>query len=90
MIEVNQLTKKYGDLTVLENFNMKVNKSSIYGLVGHNGAGKTTLLKTLIGMYKPDSGEVLINGSNVYDNPAIKSNMFFCTRRIIPKSPSEY
>lgn len=77
MIEIKNITKKFGDFTAIENINMRIEKSSIYGLVGYNGAGKTTLLKTCCGIYKPENGEVLIDGENVYDNGKIRSNIFF-------------
>lgn len=77
MIEINNVTKKFGELTAIENINIKVKESSIYGLVGYNGAGKTTLLKVCAGIYKPDGGEVLMDGINVYDNPTARREMFF-------------
>ncbi len=77
MIEIKNITKKFGQLTAIENINLKVKESSIYGLVGYNGAGKTTLLKVCAGIYKPDGGEVLMDGINVYDNPQARREMFF-------------
>ncbi len=77
MIEIKNVTKKFGDFTAIENINMQIEESSIYGLVGYNGAGKTTLLKTCTGIYKPENGEVLIDGENVYDNGKIRNNIFF-------------
>ena len=77
MIEIKSLTKKYGDFTAIENLSLKIEESSIYGLVGSNGAGKTTLLKTAIGIFKADQGKVLIDGENVYDNEEIRKTMFF-------------
>ena len=55
MIEIKNITKKYGDFTAIEDISFNVEKSSIYGLVGYNGAGKTTLLKTASGIFKPES-----------------------------------
>lgn len=77
MIQINNVTKCFGDFTAIENINLTINKSSIYGIVGYNGAGKTTLLKTIVGMYKPEKGSVLINGENVYDNGVVRSDIFF-------------
>lgn len=77
MIEVKNVTKRFGNMTAIENISLCVEESSIYGIVGYNGAGKTTLLKIISGIYKPDEGEVLINGENVYDNGAIRSDLFF-------------
>lgn len=77
MIEINNVTKRFGDFTAIEDISFKVEESSIYGLVGYNGAGKTTLLKTCAGIYKPEAGEVLINNENVYDNGKVRSDLFF-------------
>ncbi len=77
MIEVRNVTKKFGDFTAIENLSMSVGKSSVYGLVGYNGAGKTTLLKTIAGIYKADGGEVLIDGANSFDSAEAKSKIFF-------------
>lgn len=77
MIEVNNITKHYGELIAIKDMSMNISDASIYGIVGHNGAGKTTLLKTMIGMFKPENGEILVDGENAYDNENIKQNMFF-------------
>lgn len=77
MIEIKNVTKKFGDFTAIENISMQIESSSIYGLVGYNGAGKTTLLKTCAGIYSADGGAVLIDGENVYDNGKIRSGIFF-------------
>ena len=50
MIEIKNVTKKYGNYVAVEDISFKVEESSIYGLVGYNGAGKTTLLKTAAGI----------------------------------------
>lgn len=77
MIEIKNITKKFGSFTAIEDISFNIEEASIYGIVGYNGAGKTTLLKIIAGMYKPDGGEVLINGENVYDNGRLRSDMFF-------------
>ncbi len=77
MIQGKNVSKSFEDLEALKNVNINVNKGSIYGLVGSNGAGKTTLLKTLVGIYKQDSGEVLIDGENVFENVDVKSRAIF-------------
>jgi ABC-2 type transport system ATP-binding protein len=76
MIEVRNVTKRYGRFTALENLSLQVEGSSIYGLVGYNGAGKTTLLKTMMGIYAPEEGKVLVEGENVFDNPEVRQRMF--------------
>lgn len=77
MLEIKNVTKKFGSMTAIENISFKVEEASIYGLVGYNGAGKTTLLKTCAGIYKPEGGQVLYNGEDVYDNGIVRSDMFF-------------
>lgn len=77
MIEIKNVTKKFGDFTAIEDISFKVEESSIYGLIGYNGAGKTTLLKTCAGIYRADGGSVLINGENVYDNGKLRSDLFY-------------
>ena len=77
MIEVKDLTKKFDSYVALDNLTLNVEKGSIYGLVGPNGAGKTTLMKTIMGIYKSDSGEILINGENVYENINVKDNTIY-------------
>jgi ABC-2 type transport system ATP-binding protein len=75
MIEINNLCKRLQNKDVLKDISLKVNEGSIFGLIGPNGAGKTTLIKTLAGIYMPDSGEVKINGENVFQNSNIKQIM---------------
>ena len=68
MIEVKNLTKTFDGFTALYGATLTVPKGAVYGLVGPNGAGKSTLLRHITGVYKPDSGQVLINGVPVYEN----------------------
>lgn len=77
MIEVCNVTKKFGNFTAISDLSFSVDKGSIYGLVGYNGAGKTTLLKTISGVYKADGGEVKIEGENIFDNEFVKQRMFY-------------
>ena len=57
MIEANQLTKRFGILTALDQISFQIQSGSIFGLVGSNGAGKSTFLRTLAGIYQPDGGK---------------------------------
>lgn len=77
MIDAKNISKVFEDLEALKGVNIKVNKGSIYGLVGSNGAGKTTLIKILVGIYRQDQGEVLIDGERVFENTNIKSKITF-------------
>lgn len=62
LLEIKNLTKRFGGNTALDGVNLSVGAGKIVGLLGPNGAGKTTLLKILSGLLQPDSGEVLICG----------------------------
>ncbi len=73
MIQVNNVTKKFGDFVALDDLNMHVERGAIYGLVGPNGAGKSTIIRHLSGVFKQDKGEVLIDGQPVYENEKLKS-----------------
>lgn len=77
MIEVKNLTKRYGDFTALQDISLCVDKGDIYGLVGYNGAGKTTLLKNISGVYKPEEGAVFYNSKAIFDNPKVKEKIFY-------------
>jgi len=77
MIDVKGIFKSYEEQEALNDVHLSVQKGSIYGLLGTNGAGKTTLLKILAGIYKQDKGEVLINGSAIYENEWIKDRIIF-------------
>ncbi|MGI6731409.1 MAG: ABC transporter ATP-binding protein [Anaerovoracaceae bacterium] len=77
MIKISNLDKKFDDFSALIDLDLHVKKGSIYGLVGTNGAGKTTVIKHVTGILKPDSGEVLIEGSSVYENISLKQRMGF-------------
>jgi len=77
MVDVINITKKFGSFTALSGLSFRVDKASMYGLVGYNGAGKTTLLKTIAGVYKPEAGEVKIKGENIYENAKMKQRLFY-------------
>ena len=77
MIEIKNVTKKYGNYVAVEDISFKVEESSIFCLVCFNGAGNTTLLKTAAGILKPESGEVLFDSQNVYDNCKVRSSLLY-------------
>lgn len=77
MVDVINVTKKFGSFTALSELSFHVDRASVYGLVGYNGAGKTTLLKTIAGVYKPEGGEVRIEGEPVYENAKMKQRLFY-------------
>ena len=75
MIEIKDLTKRFDGSTALDNCTMSVPSGSVYGLVGPNGAGKSTIIRHLTGVYYPDSGEVLVGGAPVFENPSVKAHI---------------
>jgi ABC-2 type transport system ATP-binding protein len=75
MIRVSNVDKYLGGEKILDNVSINVDKGSIYGLIGPNGAGKTTLIKTLVGIYEPEKGEVLISGETIKENTKVKSRL---------------
>ena len=77
MIEINSVTKKFGDFTAIENMSFKVENGSIYGLVGYNGAGKTTLLKTISDVYRTDGGNITLDGKLIKDSKEQKERIFY-------------
>ena len=64
-IEINNLNKNYNNILAVKDLNFKINKGSIVGLLGPNGCGKTTTIGMMLGLIKPSSGSVIINGKNI-------------------------
>ena len=64
-IEIENLSKQYNNILAVKNINFKINKGSIVGLLGPNGCGKTTTIGMMLGLIKPTSGSVFINGQNI-------------------------
>ncbi|TMU56356.1 ABC transporter ATP-binding protein [Flagellimonas algicola] len=69
MITTNNLSKVYGDITVLDSLNLNIKAGDLYCLLGANGAGKTTTINLLLGFIKPTSGSSFINGLAISENP---------------------
>ena len=67
-IIVNNLSKKYSNKLAVKNLNFKINEDQVIGLLGPNGCGKTTTIGMILGLLKPTSGEILINGLNIEKN----------------------
>ena len=77
MIEVKNLTKNFDSIRAIDDITAKIEEGHVFGLIGTNGAGKSTFMRILCGVLKPDTGEVLIDGEAVYDNPDVKSKIFY-------------
>ncbi|MGP3667736.1 MAG: ABC transporter ATP-binding protein [Candidatus Bathyarchaeota archaeon] len=65
MLQVTNLTKKFGGITAVNNVSLKIGKGEVVGLIGPNGSGKTTLVNLISGFYKPDSGKVVFEGADI-------------------------
>jgi len=75
MIELRNVTKKFGSFTAVDNLSLKIEPGQFFGFLGPNGAGKTTTIKMLTGLYEPTSGLCLIDGHNIHKSslPAKRS-----------------
>ena len=67
-IEINNLNKSFGNILAVKNINFKIDKGTIIGLLGPNGCGKSTTIGMMLGLIKPTSGTVVINGQNIENN----------------------
>ena len=86
MIEIKNVTKKYGDKVAVNNVSFDVNDGEIFAFIGHNGAGKTTLIKSIVGIHDFDEGTILINGKSIKTDPIeCKKDMAF-----VPDNPELY
>jgi branched-chain amino acid transport system ATP-binding protein len=65
LLEVQELTKSFGGLKAVNRCSLRIRQGTITGLIGPNGAGKTTLFNVISGLYRPDSGAVLLNGARI-------------------------
>ena len=75
LLEVKNLGISFGGLRAVNGFDISIEKEALYGLIGPNGAGKTTVFNLLTGVYKPDSGKVLLDGNGYYrERTRLRSN----------------
>ena len=81
MISIQNLNKYYGKLHVLRDINLELNNGECVAFIGPNGCGKTTLMKCILGLVKPHSGKVLVNGYNVQDNPLCRADIGFMPQK---------
>ena len=76
MLDVHALSRSYGDFKAVQDINFNIKTGEIVGLLGYNGAGKTTIMRMISGFLEPDSGQVLIDGVCLQDDPQqAKSNI---------------
>lgn len=86
MLQIEHLTKIYGDKRAVDDLSIHINPGEIYGFIGHNGAGKTTTIKACCGLLAPDEGEIFINGISMLGEP------LECKKKLayIPDNPDLY
>ena len=77
MIDIKNVTKAFDDICAVNHVNITIQEGMIFGLIGTNGAGKSTLLRMMCGVFRPDQGEIIVDGEPVYDNVKIKSEIFY-------------
>lgn len=86
LINLENVTKRFGDVVALDRLNLNIEEGEFYGFLGPNGAGKTTTIKIITGLLSADDGHVVIDGINILDNPIeIKRRLGF-----IPDNPFLY
>ncbi|HEB61607.1 MAG TPA: ABC transporter ATP-binding protein [Bacteroidetes bacterium] len=82
IVEVENLTKKFGDFVAVDNISFNVKKGEIFGFLGANGAGKTTAMKMLTGLLSPSSGKAIVAGWDVEKNPEkVKLNIGYMSQK---------
>ena len=75
MLEMKNVTKTFSGFKALDDLSMHVPAGTVYGLVGPNGAGKSTAIRLLTGVYRPDSGEITMEGMQIFENTALKKRI---------------
>ena len=86
MIEIKNVTKKYGNKKALDDVSFNIEDGEIFAFIGHNGAGKTTLIKAIMGIHDFDEGDIFIDGKSIKKDPiACKKKMAF-----VPDNPETY
>lgn len=86
MIKIDSLNKTFGRIKALDDLNLEINRGELIGIIGPNGAGKTTAIRMVCCILKPDSGDVIIDGYSIYNDPiTIKSMIGY-----LPEEPNLY
>lgn len=86
MLRIENLTKRYGEKTAVNNLSLHIAPGEIYGFIGHNGAGKTSTLKCIVGIQDFDEGEIYINSKSIKNQPIECKKLF----AYIPDNPDIY
>jgi len=86
MLNIEHLTKVYGDKKAVDDLSLTIGEGEIYGFIGHNGAGKTTTLKAVTGILNFEEGEIELDGVSVRKDPIVVKKMI----AYIPDNPDLY
>ena len=86
MLNIEHLTKTYGDKKAVDDLSLHIRPGEVYGFIGHNGAGKTTTLKSCCGILQFDSGSIRVGGKSITDEPIACKKML----AYIPDNPDLY
>jgi len=88
MLKIEGLVKSYnkGEIRAVDNIGLEVRDGEIFGFLGPNGAGKTTTIKMIVGLLRPDEGEILLDGINVWEDPMKAKSMI----SYVPDNPEIY
>ena len=82
MLQIKNLTKRYGDKLAVDNLSLHIMPGEIYGFIGHNGAGKTTTIKACTGILNFEEGDILIDGVSIKEKPLeCKKHVSDCCRQ---------
>lgn len=103
ILEITNLTKKFGGLTAVNNVDLTIKKGEVRGLIGPNGSGKTTVINLISGVYEPDAGKIVYNGTDItawspdrvaslgllrtFQIPRLFGNMTLVENLLIPRFP---
>lgn len=77
MITIKKISKTYSSIKAVDQIDLSIQSGLVFGMLGTNGAGKSTLLRMMAGIFKPDEGEIFVDGEPVWDNPKAKSKIFY-------------
>ncbi len=77
MIQIDHVSKKFDQITAVNDLSLTIEEGKVFGLLGTTGAGKSTLLRMIGGIITPDQGTIQCNGQLIYENPAVKQDIFY-------------
>ena len=87
MIHVENISRKYGDFTAVDNVSFQIPAGEIVGLLGHNGAGKTTIMKMLTGFIEPGGGQIVIDGKDLTEDASAVQSLIGYLPENLPVYP---